>query len=77
MDTVGGNVKIGKHYYKEGGRFPPLEVKKEGELCYLENENVKVYHMKSGTMTPQKAFSVPCHQVMILKGRMHHQDDLG
>ena len=56
MDSVGGNVKVGKHTYKQtGGTYPALEVKKVGNNCYLENKNVIVFHMRSGTRTPLRS----------------------
>ena len=64
MDSVGGNKKIGKITYKESaGTYPALDVKKVGDDCFLENENVIVYHMQNRTVTPRTAYKVPCEQV--------------
>ena len=60
MNSVGGNIKTRRYYYKPGGKYLQLNVRQVGSYCYMENAYAKVYHMNFGTRTPSSTYRVRC-----------------
>ncbi|ODA35968.1 M4 family metallopeptidase, partial [Veronia pacifica] len=53
----GGNEKIGRYEY--GSEFEKLDVKQQGETCYMENDNVRTVDLAHGT-SGTEAYSYEC-----------------